>query len=122
MKKVRNPVNTPKKHSHLERAEKSSGEEPGTAPGLDEETTRQAGGTGLSLSHGQTVSDLERERHEWISQRAYSLWEQAGRPEGRHADHWEQAISDFEQRRNVNGEAGADGGGKAGSSVTSRAR
>jgi hypothetical protein len=28
---------------------------------------------------------------EAIAQRAYDLWERAGRPEGRHDEHWEQA-------------------------------
>lgn len=31
------------------------------------------------------------ERHEWIADRAYSLWELAGRPDGQDHDHWRQA-------------------------------
>lgn len=32
------------------------------------------------------------ERQEWISKRAYSLWEAEGRPHGRDHLHWEQAA------------------------------
>lgn len=28
----------------------------------------------------------------WIRDRAYSIWEQEGRPEGRERQHWEQAA------------------------------
>ncbi|MDF2797923.1 MAG: hypothetical protein K0R85_667 [Devosia sp.] len=28
-------------------------------------------------------------------ERAYQLWEQEGRPEGRHEDHWHQASQEF---------------------------
>lgn len=33
---------------------------------------------------------------ERIRRRAYDLWEQAGRPEGREAEHWEQACREIE--------------------------
>ena len=33
---------------------------------------------------------------ELISQRAYQLWEQEGRPEGRESEHWEQACREIE--------------------------
>jgi len=36
------------------------------------------------------VSELE-----WISKRAYTLWESEGRPHGRDAEHWEQAKKEF---------------------------
>ncbi|MGB3815938.1 MAG: DUF2934 domain-containing protein [Shinella sp.] len=32
------------------------------------------------------------ERQEWISKRAYSLWEAEGRPHGKDHEHWEQAA------------------------------
>jgi hypothetical protein len=32
------------------------------------------------------------ERFEWISKRAYAIWEAAGRPLGRSQHHWEQAA------------------------------
>ncbi len=32
------------------------------------------------------------EREEWISKRAYGLWEAQGRPHGRDREHWEQAA------------------------------
>jgi hypothetical protein len=34
----------------------------------------------------------ENERQERIRRRAYQLWEQEGRPEGRAEDHWDQAT------------------------------
>ena len=40
------------------------------------------------LSKGLTVND---ERQEWISKRAYGLWEAEGRPHGKDREHWEQA-------------------------------
>lgn len=36
-------------------------------------------------------------RLEWISKRAYSLWEQEGRPSGRDRDHWEQATRERDE-------------------------
>lgn len=33
----------------------------------------------------------------WVSQRAYSLWESEGRPDGRGESHWAQALKEFEQ-------------------------
>ena len=39
-------------------------------------------------------------RREWISKRAYSIWEEAGRPHGHDGEHWEQAArerDEFEQ-------------------------
>ncbi|MFK0385473.1 DUF2934 domain-containing protein [Rhizobium sp. RM] len=33
--------------------------------------------------------------HEWISKRAYTLWEKEGQPHGRDAEHWEQAKSEY---------------------------
>jgi hypothetical protein len=36
-------------------------------------------------------------KDDWISQRAYSLWEAEGRPEGRGGGHWAQAASEFER-------------------------
>ena len=43
------------------------------------------------------------DREERVRQRAYLLWEQEGRPHGRHEDHWHQASQDvadelFEQQ------------------------
>ena len=34
------------------------------------------------------------EREDRVRQRAYRLWEQAGRPHGRHEDHWHQASQE----------------------------
>ncbi|TGV75838.1 DUF2934 domain-containing protein [Mesorhizobium sp. M00.F.Ca.ET.149.01.1.1] len=35
------------------------------------------------------------DRHERIRQRAHEIWEKAGRPEGAHMEHWEQAAAFF---------------------------
>jgi hypothetical protein len=45
------------------------------------------------------------DREHRLRQRAYALWEQQGRPEGRHLDHWSQA----EQDEGPQEEAGQDG-------------
>ncbi|MBA5801820.1 DUF2934 domain-containing protein [Rhizobium sophorae] len=33
-------------------------------------------------------------RHEWISKRAYAIWEEQGRPNGRDDEHWRQAVAE----------------------------
>ena len=33
-------------------------------------------------------------RHEWISERAYAIWEEQGRPHGRGDEHWRQAVAE----------------------------
>ncbi|KQV30781.1 hypothetical protein ASC97_20115 [Rhizobium sp. Root1203] len=35
-------------------------------------------------------------KDDWISQRAYALWEAEGRPEGRGEDHWQQAAREHQ--------------------------
>jgi hypothetical protein len=35
-------------------------------------------------------------REHKVRERAYKIWEDEGRPEGRHDDHWHQANSEFE--------------------------
>lgn len=37
------------------------------------------------------------DREERIRQRAYKLWEEAGRPEGTAQDHWERAAQDLDR-------------------------
>lgn len=34
-------------------------------------------------------------KDDWINQRAYSLWEAEGRPDGRGGDHWQQAAREY---------------------------
>jgi len=36
------------------------------------------------------------DKHERIRQRAHEIWEQAGRPEGAHMDHWDQAAAEVD--------------------------
>ncbi|CDX18149.1 conserved hypothetical protein [Mesorhizobium plurifarium] len=36
------------------------------------------------------------DRHERIRQRAHEIWEQAGRPEGAHMEHWDQATAEID--------------------------
>ncbi|MGV1917832.1 DUF2934 domain-containing protein [uncultured Agrobacterium sp.] len=38
---------------------------------------------------------------EWISKRAYTLWESEGRPNGRDAEHWDQATREFTLLQNT---------------------
>jgi hypothetical protein len=35
-------------------------------------------------------------KDDWINQRAYSLWETDGRPEGRGGEHWQQAACEYQ--------------------------
>lgn len=34
--------------------------------------------------------------YDWIARRAYSLWEEEGRPDGRDEAHWQAALRDWE--------------------------
>ncbi|MDX8535823.1 DUF2934 domain-containing protein [Mesorhizobium sp. VK25A] len=36
------------------------------------------------------------DRHERIRQRAHEIWERAGRPEGAHLEHWDQATAEID--------------------------
>jgi hypothetical protein len=40
---------------------------------------------------------MNRSKEDWISQRAYALWELDGRRDGRDFEHWTQASSEFER-------------------------
>lgn len=40
-----------------------------------------------------------------IRERAYGIWEREGRPDGRHAEHWEQACRELEAEAAVGGAA-----------------
>ncbi|WP_129793836.1 DUF2934 domain-containing protein [Sphingosinicella sp. CPCC 101087] len=37
------------------------------------------------------------DREQRVKQRAYEIWEQSGRPSGRHDDHWDQAQRELEE-------------------------
>jgi uncharacterized protein HemY len=41
----------------------------------------------------EVVNDID---EEFVHQRAYQIWERAGRPEGRDQEHWEQARREIE--------------------------
>jgi Protein of unknown function (DUF2934) len=34
-----------------------------------------------------------------VRERAHAIWEAEGRPEGRHAEHWQMALSEFEREK-----------------------
>jgi hypothetical protein len=36
-----------------------------------------------------------------VSHRAYAIWEEEGRPDGKHLEHWQQALTDIERQREV---------------------
>ncbi|HZP20631.1 MAG TPA: DUF2934 domain-containing protein [Bauldia sp.] len=38
---------------------------------------------------------MAKDREARLRQRAYELWEKAGRPEGRHEEHWYQALTEI---------------------------
>jgi Protein of unknown function (DUF2934) len=50
---------------------------------------------------------MSRNRDDWVSQRAYAIWEEEGRPQGRGESHWAQAHREFEQLEAT--KASADG-------------
>ncbi|OCJ12977.1 hypothetical protein A6U87_06665 [Rhizobium sp. AC44/96] len=37
-----------------------------------------------------------RSKDDWINQRAYAIWEAAGRPQGHGSEHWQQAAREYE--------------------------
>ncbi len=40
---------------------------------------------------------MVRNKEDWVSQRAYAIWEAEGRPYGRDAENWQKAAAEFEQ-------------------------
>jgi hypothetical protein len=50
---------------------------------------------------------MNRSREDWISKRAYALWEAGGRPAGRDFEHWVQASNEFDRLERT--QASADG-------------
>lgn len=46
-------------------------------------------------------------KNDWISARAYALWQQDGQAHGKDVQHWQQASREFEQRSRTR--ASADG-------------
>lgn len=40
---------------------------------------------------------MPEQREEWITKRAYELWEQAGRADGHDHEHWAEATADWER-------------------------
>jgi Protein of unknown function (DUF2934) len=62
----------------------------------------------MSSENASTADSSDRE--ERIRQRAYRLWEEAGRPEGTAQDHWHRAAQDLDredaaiQREGIAGE------------------
>ncbi len=41
---------------------------------------------------------MSEQREEWITKRAYELWEQAGGPDGKDLHHWAQAAAEWDER------------------------
>lgn len=39
---------------------------------------------------------MQSSEYEWISKRAYTLWEAEGHPTGKDAEHWGQASKEFQ--------------------------
>jgi hypothetical protein len=64
---------------------------------------RDSAGAKLAVVRCGTITDEGRnrmsdDREQRVKQRAYELWEQSGRPSGRHDDHWDQARRETEQQ------------------------
>jgi hypothetical protein len=49
------------------------------------------------LASGERSDAREADRNERIRQRAYRLWEEAGRPAGQAEDHWQRAAADLDR-------------------------
>ena len=68
------------------------------------------GWTGCARSgggkEGNAVMDEHRIRH-----RAYEIWEQEGRPEGRRAEHWERACRELQDEEERAGRNARETGG-----------
>lgn len=47
------------------------------------------------------------DRDEWIARRAYALWEQCGRQDGRDLEHWMEAVREHDELERT--QASADG-------------
>lgn len=60
----------------------------------------------------------QKNRDEYIRERAYQIWEKEGRPDGHHDRHWQQAAEEWstaEAAYHKGGSASADQGAGAGS-------
>lgn len=53
---------------------------------------------------------MQDDRAERIRRRAHQLWEQGGRPDGKHEEHWAQAVREIDDERPAS-EAETKGGG-----------
>jgi len=53
-------------------------------------------GAGQYYFTPQRENEMGTDREEWISKRAYELWEQAGRPEGQDEEQWHAASAEWE--------------------------
>lgn len=56
------------------------------------------GGNGVEfLLNGEDAGEdaMNQSDAEWIEKRAYALWEEDGRPNGRDADHWRKAHQEY---------------------------
>ncbi len=58
--------------------------------GPEQEELREAEAIGKS----RAAPDPENEDHK-VRARAYDIWEREGRPEGRHDEHWRQAVQEL---------------------------
>jgi hypothetical protein len=52
-----------------------------------------------------------RDAEQDIKNRAYAIWEDEGRPEGKHLEHWQQATREIEQDKEAKTPADAAPGG-----------
>ena len=53
------------------------------------------------------VTGMSGDKNQKIRERAHQIWEQAGRPEGRDADHWRQAESEIHEGADADSATGA---------------
>lgn len=70
--------------------------------GLDREISPEPAHRAVEAHDPVTLSDMDTPSHaaeeaqeQWICQRAYQIWEEEGRPEGRALDHWLRAKDEI---------------------------
>lgn len=53
---------------------------------------------------------MAQDRHDEISALAHQIWEEEGRPEGKHEEHWRRAAEEVERRHSTDDNAGIASG------------
>ncbi|WP_431470200.1 DUF2934 domain-containing protein [Sphingosinithalassobacter sp. LHW66-3] len=63
---------------------------------------------------------MERDLEQRIRERAYEIWQEEGRPEGREEEHWQKAASEFGEARETPSKPSAKAAGSAKRTTTKK--